>query len=207
MELTKKSLYRFPWSLNDNPIGWLEVTDLCNLHCRGCYRLTLNKHKPFEVVQDEVRFLKRWRNCDSVSIAGGEPLIYPKIAETIAFIRDLGLKPFMLTNGIKASPERLRELRRAGLVGIGFHLDRRVPSPPGTFPRLHPSRLPGGNPTSRFLQVAHWVPHLFRGPDSGIRRPQDGRANPNIPPFALRNLLRVLERHLPWPQALARRSL
>jgi hypothetical protein len=123
MELAKEFLYRFPWSLNDNPIGWLEVTDLCNLHCRGCYRLTLNKHKPFAVVQEEVRFLKRWRNCDSISIAGGEPLIYPKIVETVAFIREQGLKPFVLSNGIKATTETLRELRRAGLIGIGFHVD------------------------------------------------------------------------------------
>lgn len=123
MGVDKRSLYRLPWSLNDNPIGWLEVTDLCNLHCRGCYRLTLSKHKPFDVVQEEIRLFKRLRNCDSISIAGGEPLIYPKITETVAFIHEQGLKPFIHSNGIKATTEKLRELRRAGLVGIGFHVD------------------------------------------------------------------------------------
>ena len=39
--------------VHENPIGWLEVTDLCNLHCRGCYRLTLNIHESFDVVQEE----------------------------------------------------------------------------------------------------------------------------------------------------------
>ncbi len=26
MTLDKRNLYRFPWSMNDNPIAWLEVT-------------------------------------------------------------------------------------------------------------------------------------------------------------------------------------
>ena len=41
----KQNLYRFPWSMNDNPQGWVEVTDICNLHCRGCYRQRLEGHK------------------------------------------------------------------------------------------------------------------------------------------------------------------
>ena len=35
MTLEKRELYRFPWSKNDNPIAWLEVTDICDLHCEG----------------------------------------------------------------------------------------------------------------------------------------------------------------------------
>ncbi len=123
MELEKRSLYRFPWSLNDNPIGWLEITDICNIHCRGCYRLRITGHKPMEVIQEEVRFLKRWRNCDNISIAGGEPLSHPRIVDIVAFIKEEGIKPFMLTNGVLVKPDLLRELRRAGLVGIGFHVD------------------------------------------------------------------------------------
>ncbi|MFN8594864.1 MAG: hypothetical protein U0559_01580 [Anaerolineae bacterium] len=32
-----RNLYRFRGQ-NDSPIGWLEVTDICNLKCLGCYR-------------------------------------------------------------------------------------------------------------------------------------------------------------------------
>jgi hypothetical protein len=32
----KKGLYRLPWSLHDNPVGWVEVTDACNITCKGC---------------------------------------------------------------------------------------------------------------------------------------------------------------------------
>jgi len=70
MKPDKKHMYRFPWSLNDNPIGWLEITDKCNIYCRGCYRLNQTGHKSFEQVKEEIRFLKEWRNCDNISIAG-----------------------------------------------------------------------------------------------------------------------------------------
>ena len=53
MALEKRNLYRFPWSMNDNPIAWLEITDVCNLRCEGCYRQTLTEHKPLEDIKKE----------------------------------------------------------------------------------------------------------------------------------------------------------
>ena len=119
----KRDLYRFPWSLNDNPIGWLEVTDACNLHCRGCYRQSLEGHKSLDQLKEEVLFLKRWRNCDNISIAGGEALLHPEIVETVKFIAQQGMKPFILSNGMALNRLLLGELKQAGLMGIGFHVD------------------------------------------------------------------------------------
>ena len=98
MTLEKHNLYRFPWSKNDNPIAWLEVTDICNLHCEGCYRQRLTGHKPLEQVKEEILFFKRWRNPDNVSIAGGEPLLHPQILDIVACIAEHGIKPIVLTN-------------------------------------------------------------------------------------------------------------
>jgi hypothetical protein len=123
MTLDKRDLYRFPWSMNDNPIAWLEVTDVCDLHCEGCYRKRLTGHKPLEQIRDEILFFKRWRNPDNVSIAGGEPLLHPQIAEIVAFIAENGIKPIVLTNGLKLTPHLLRELGQAGLVGFTMHID------------------------------------------------------------------------------------
>jgi hypothetical protein len=121
----KKDMYRFPWSMNDNPIGWLEVTDKCNIYCRGCYRLNREGHKSLEQVKEEIRFLKEWRNCDNISIAGGEPLIHPNIMEIIAYIRELKIKPLILTNGVKLVDNRpmIVELKKAGAFGFTFHID------------------------------------------------------------------------------------
>jgi hypothetical protein len=123
MELDKRNLYRFPWSLNDNPIAWLEVTDICNIYCEGCYRQHMTGHKTLEQVKEEVLMFKRWRNPDNVSIAGGEPLIYPHIVDLVAFIAEQKIKPVILTNGVALKPELLRELKKAGLAGFTIHID------------------------------------------------------------------------------------
>jgi pyruvate-formate lyase-activating enzyme len=123
MALDKRDLYRLPWSLNDNPIAWLEVTDICNMHCEGCYRQHLTGHKALEEIKEEILFLKRWRNPDNVSIAGGEPLVHPQILDIVAFCAENGLKPIVLTNAMALTPELLRELKRAGLAGFTIHID------------------------------------------------------------------------------------
>ena len=123
MALEKRDLYRLPWSKNDNPIAWLEVTDICNLHCEGCYRQRLTGHKSLEQVKEEILFFKRWRNPDNVSIAGGEPLLHPQILDIVAFIAEHGIKPIVLTNAAALTPEFLRELKEAGLAGFTIHID------------------------------------------------------------------------------------
>jgi hypothetical protein len=109
--------------MNDNPIAWLEVTDVCNIHCEGCYRQHLTGHKPLEQIKDEILFFKRWRNPDNVSIAGGEPLVHPQIMEIVAFIAENGMKPIVLTNAQALTPEVLRELKKAKAAGFTIHID------------------------------------------------------------------------------------
>lgn len=119
----KRNLYRLPWSMNDNPIAWLEITDTCNIHCEGCYRQRMTGHKTLEEIKTEIAFFKQWRNPDNVSIAGGEPLIHPQIVEIVAHIAQNGLKPIILTNALALTPELLRELKQAGLAGFTVHID------------------------------------------------------------------------------------
>ncbi|MHC4399909.1 MAG: radical SAM protein [Planctomycetota bacterium] len=119
----KHRMYRFPWSLNDNPVGWVEITDKCNIRCTGCYRLRLEGHKPLEEIKEEIRFLKKWRNVDVVYLAGGEPLIHPDVVEIVRFIKQLRIKATSLTNGEALDKNLLRELKKAGLMELSFHID------------------------------------------------------------------------------------
>lgn len=124
MNPEKKDLYRLPWSMNDNAIGWLEVTDICNIHCQGCYRQILGGgHKPLEQLKEEVTLLQKWRNCDGISLAGGEPILHPEIVELIAFITSLGMKSMILSNGYALTEDLLWKLKKAGLTGVSFHID------------------------------------------------------------------------------------
>ncbi len=112
-----------PWSLNDSPLGWLEATDVCNINCRGCYRKNRAGHKPLDQLKDEVLFLKKWRNSDSMAIAGGEPTLHPDILDLIKFISENGMKSLIITNGYGLTRRRLTELRSAGLTGLSFNIN------------------------------------------------------------------------------------
>jgi len=119
-----KDLYRLPWTLPDNGISWLEPTAQCNLACDGCYRENeKNSHKSFEQVLHELDIFQQLRKSDCISIAGGDPLLYPQIVEVVADIKKRGIKPIINTNGHAMTRELLKELHQAGVFGFTFHVD------------------------------------------------------------------------------------
>jgi len=124
--LDTTTLYRIPWTLADNGISWLEPTALCNLQCDGCYRRQAeDPHKSWDEVMGELDTLQRLRRCDCISIAGGDPLLYPRIVDLVADIGRRGLKPIVNTNGVALSGGLLADLKRAGVFGFTFHVDSR----------------------------------------------------------------------------------
>jgi pyruvate-formate lyase-activating enzyme len=124
-ELIPSNYYRLPWSLNDNVLAWLEPTKRCNLYCEGCYsRNEKGSDKSIEQIRSDLDVFTRNRRVDSISIAGGDPLVHPDIVEIVRIIREeYGLKPVLNTNGHALTPELLRELKRAGAFGFTFHID------------------------------------------------------------------------------------
>lgn len=118
-------MYRLPWSLNDNVLGWLEPTKRCNLYCEGCYsRNDPKSDKSLEQIRSELRAFTAQRRVDSISIAGGDPLVYPEIAAVVRMIREeFGLKPVVNTNGLALDERMLIALVSAGVAGFTFHID------------------------------------------------------------------------------------
>ncbi len=128
--LSNRELYRLPWTLPDNAISWLEPTSFCNLACDGCYRDNeKNSHKPFEEVKKELDIFQKYRNTDCISIAGGDPLLYPHIVDLVKEIKTRNLKPIVNTNGKALTKELLLDLKKAGVYGFTFHVDSKQGRP------------------------------------------------------------------------------
>jgi organic radical activating enzyme len=129
-QLDHRNLYRLPWTLPDNAISWLEPTAQCNLSCEGCYRDNVrDSHKSLDQIKTELAVFKRLRKSDSISLAGGDPLMHPDIVEIVRLIAQDGFKPIVNTNGLALTKELLRDLKKAGVTGFTFHIDSKQGRP------------------------------------------------------------------------------
>jgi len=79
----------------------LEPLHTCNLTCTGCGRIREYSTSLKDMVPIE-QCLAAAQECDApmVSICGGEPLIYPKIEELVAGLRDQGRIIYICTNAM-----------------------------------------------------------------------------------------------------------
>ena len=107
----------------------LEVTQRCNLDCTLCYlseSAESVRDFPLEEVFRRIDIIADHYGAGTdVQVSGGEPTLR-KREELIAIVQRLaskGLRPALLTNGIRATRELLSELAQAGLMDVAFHVD------------------------------------------------------------------------------------
>ncbi len=107
----------------------LEITQRCNLDCTLCY-LSENSESvedpPIEVIFERIeRIRATYGPGVGVQVTGGDPTLRRR-EELVAIVRRLsqcGLRPALMTNGIRASRDLLAELAGAGLFDVAFHVD------------------------------------------------------------------------------------
>jgi uncharacterized radical SAM superfamily Fe-S cluster-containing enzyme len=113
------------------PIGCvsLEISQRCNLDCTLCYLSESSESVrdfPLEEIFRRIELiLDHYGPGTDVQVSGGEPTLRRR-EELVAIVRRLhqvGLRPSLFTNGIKASRSLLRELVDAGLSDVAFHVD------------------------------------------------------------------------------------
>lgn len=116
-----------PASLN------IELNNTCNQKCIFCPYHGKYAPERLEPAVLDVDFVKSLlKQAKEVGIGekevgfylAGEPFIYPKLAEVIAYAKELGFKYiFLTTNGAFATPEKMREVLEAGLDSIRFSVN------------------------------------------------------------------------------------
>ena len=127
--IDKQDLYKLPWTRENNPNGWVEPTTYCQLKCPFCFR-GLDKdgaprmHVPLATVKKEVEDLISLRRIGTVSIAGGEPLLYPHLDELIDFIRARNVEVLILTNGLRLDREMIIRLKERQVARVVVHIDK-----------------------------------------------------------------------------------
>ena len=91
----------------------IDINRPCNAKCRMCY-YTYDQSdwsKPFDQVQQELRQALE-RGNTSVDFTGGEPTIYPQMAEVIRYAESIGLHTCIISNGLAF--EKVKKLAEAG---------------------------------------------------------------------------------------------
>jgi len=106
-------------------VGW-DITHLCNYRCKHCYfsskqlsdRTSLSLDEALSFVQHLID-----TKVFHLSIAGGEPLLYPHIVDIVRAARAGGVLVAMSTNASLLTPELAQSLFNAGLKFLQISLD------------------------------------------------------------------------------------
>ena len=114
-----------------NSIGCvaLEITQRCNLDCTLCY-LSENSERVKDIPLAEVyrrieEIARQFGAPTAVQITGGDPTLRKReeLVAIVRRVRERGLLPTLMTNGIKATRDMLQELAAAGLNDVAYHVD------------------------------------------------------------------------------------
>lgn len=105
-------------------IGW-ELTLACNLRCNHCGSSAgLSR-------SDELTLEESLAICDQfpallvqeVDFTGGEPLLRADWRQIATHLRELDINTKILTNGLTLKPAIVKQIRDAGITGVGISLD------------------------------------------------------------------------------------
>lgn len=101
----------------------LHILEACNFRCRQCFsKFGTEKLLPVEDWKKIVDNCIAGADVDEFNIAGGEPMLYPWLAELVKYIRSKGVKVSLITNGSLMNEEWIKNC--AGMFEtIGFSVD------------------------------------------------------------------------------------
>jgi radical SAM protein with 4Fe4S-binding SPASM domain len=123
----------------------ISIANNCNFRCSYCYfgkSFSPSKTAPLPSVLktlDEARDM----GVMTVFLSGGEPTIYPGIADVVDRILQNGMVPSISTNGFMLTTELIDSFRASGLRGLQFSVDsfrlqtqEKITATKGTLPNV-----------------------------------------------------------------------
>ncbi|HVK88258.1 MAG TPA: radical SAM protein [Kofleriaceae bacterium] len=106
----------------------LVITRRCNLSCGYCFEYDkVSKPVPTGVLKQRLDHLARLRSI-FVVLTGGESLLHPDVIELVRYAREIGLTPFLNTNGYLLTKDIIDGLDAAGLYGMQLSIDNARPN-------------------------------------------------------------------------------
>lgn len=101
----------------------LHILEACNFRCLQCFsKFGAEKLLPVTDWMKIVDNCLAGADVDEFNIAGGEPILYPGLAELVKYIRSKGIKVSLITNGSLMDEEWIKNYARL-YETIGFSVD------------------------------------------------------------------------------------
>ena len=101
----------------------IHITDRCNYRCRFCYSRSCTPSAELTPNQWKWKIEDLGgRGITKINLAGGEPLLYPRLPEVIQAVKDAGMTTSVVTNGSLVT-EEFFESTHGSLDWIGLSLD------------------------------------------------------------------------------------
>jgi hypothetical protein len=187
---------KFP--LRDTPHLTIETNRTCNLRCRACYTLDKGTIKEPAEVKKEIELGLRKRNLETITLLGGEPTLYPHLAEIVSYIKSKNLKCQLLTNGQRFldadGDDLLARLAAAGIDRVILHVDSGQADDRGDieavrkrlFTKLEKARVHFSLSVTIYKEDSGVLPHFlkkyagFRFFDGGLAVLQRNPATPEL---------------------------
>ncbi len=201
----------------DRPlIANLIITRRCNLSCGYCYEYDkVSPPVPLETLKERIAHIARLRAV-FVTLTGGESLLNPDADKAVAYVRELGMVPFLNTNAYLLTRSWIERLNAAGLYGMQISIDNVNPNDVSKkslktiLPKLRLlakharfrvriNCVLGSSPPAEAIEVARAVIGLGFDMNTSLVRDEDGTLLPVTPETrAAYETIRTLGRRAPF---------
>jgi len=113
-------------TVEQRPIVVWNCTRRCNLHCVHCYANSdYSTHVGELTTQEAKSFLQDLSDfgIPVLLFSGGEPLLRDDIFELAIFVRELGIRSVLSTNGTLITEKTAQKIKEVGFAEVGISLD------------------------------------------------------------------------------------